>query len=299
MFAEGSAILGPVNFTIAISLGRPQKQREPLPVARPARARPPLATAGAAQATRTNRPPLSDGEYRLDALPPGDYIVAVVAAQPSAPGFPGGSMTRRAVRHPDDSLIYPTMFHPSAGTIIDAHVITLGSGEERFGVDLQWTPVGSTAVTGPVVWPGAAGGTPIVRLLPGYVGELTNDRDFTIAAADRRRRPVRFPRRAGRRLHSPRHRFDQSFLERLLSASIAVTLADGERKVQNIRLQRPGFGRSGTEIAGFDAVRPGAGQGTRSGGRADGATLLCSGGTSEGRLPDTYQARVRIRICRS
>jgi hypothetical protein len=161
------------------------------------------------------------GEYRIDGLPPGDYVVVVPSTQTTMPGvYPapppspfqtpasvaataqaGGQALLRTVDDwmlltprrgaptiPPPALagelfVYPTVFYPGAPSATDASVVALRSGEERLGVNLQVAPVRTSTVSGTVTWPGAVVPGQSVRLLPEYIGDLTTDGGFEVALA--------------------------------------------------------------------------------------------------------------------
>jgi hypothetical protein len=132
--------------------------------------------ASAGQTARTD----DRGDYRFANLLPGDYIVAVSAPRPSLtlsaldtiantgraagglvfalPGLPSaisvadsiyglgpGAIVPPPVMN-GHLMVYPPTFYPMARSASEAVVITLASGEERSGIDLQIQP----AVTGRV-----------------------------------------------------------------------------------------------------------------------------------------------------
>jgi hypothetical protein len=143
------------------------------------------------------------GIYRIHGLLPGDYIVAAVATQVSVPDSmarevrQGGVSTvplaamgastaagdatamqvsdalltlgRSAIGPAPSSdgrlFVYPTTFNPDTPNPLRAEVFTLGSGEERSGIDLHLTPVATRRVSGMLTSAdGQVGGIPI-RLL--------------------------------------------------------------------------------------------------------------------------------------
>jgi hypothetical protein len=103
---------------------------------------------------------------------------------PVIPGSPAtlqvGSMIQSTFRGPtpppitDESrmYVYPTIFFPSARTMRSATPLTLRSGEERTGVDLQLRPVRTTRISGTLVGPDGPGANIGVRL------ESPEDDDF-------------------------------------------------------------------------------------------------------------------------
>jgi hypothetical protein len=71
--------------------------------------------------------------------------------------------------------IYPTTFHPSALAPAQASVITVASGEERAGVDLQLLPVPTARVSGTLMGSAGPAESIAVRLLPVGVEGLPPD----------------------------------------------------------------------------------------------------------------------------
>ena len=124
------------------------------------------------------------GIYRIGGLVPGDYIVGIAATQvaegeiwpPDRPSSisttnvgPAALVRTAPVPPPavDGRLfLYPSTWHPSAASSAQALNISVVSGQERGGIDLQMHPVPSARVSGTVTRAeGAIGGIP-VRLVP-------------------------------------------------------------------------------------------------------------------------------------
>ena len=155
------------------------------------------------------------GMYRLGNLIPGEYVVGVVSNQTSVLSSTasagqvrselmemavamsgtsievGGSVLRiglgTAIPPPPSSgklTIYPTTFYPSAPAAGQATIVTIGSGEERGGVDLQLTPVPTVRVAGTLS--GLPGTAPMeIRLEPADVTDITvRDGFATSSGAD-------------------------------------------------------------------------------------------------------------------
>jgi hypothetical protein len=131
------------------------------------------------------------GQYRIWSLVPGDYIVAVISTQAAAPaavqdasvdarssgrgsdfsgalvasgastaafgGVRTGSLLFRTgttgAAGGNPALVLPTAFFPGASAATGASVITLASGQERTGVDLQLRPTRAVRVSGIILGP--------------------------------------------------------------------------------------------------------------------------------------------------
>jgi hypothetical protein len=140
----------------------------------------------AASATTNDR-----GEYRMDSLLPGTYLVVVACTQTTTPGavspsaaatnaeaqiqlmragvLPGtssravgdwqwtaGGRSALTVPNPTEDgrvSVYPTVFYPSARSARIAETIALESGQERTGVDVQLRLIPATTVSGVAVGP--------------------------------------------------------------------------------------------------------------------------------------------------
>lgn len=159
------------------------------------------------------------GEYRLSGLLPGEYLIAAspppVSAQASiftdvartgrasgemmALGPPGGAngiqvgdamvtLGRGGAIPPPPAggrmQIYPTMFYPSAPAPAQATTITLASGEERAGVDLQLQPVPTLRVAGTLMAPSGPAGMVTLRLMPAGVDEIAADALAPVSFSD-------------------------------------------------------------------------------------------------------------------
>lgn len=122
------------------------------------------------------------GIYRIGGLVPGDYVVGIAATQVAGGELPEGrsfsvmtnsrfaTFVRTAPVPPppvDGRLfLYPSTWHPSAASSAQAPNISVGSGQERGGIDLQMHPVPSARVSGTITRAdGPIGGIP-VRLVP-------------------------------------------------------------------------------------------------------------------------------------
>lgn len=61
---------------------------------------------------------------------------------------------------------YPSTLYPAATSLAQAATLTLASGDQRMGVDIQVRPVASVSVTGTLVGPGGPSAGTIIRLVP-------------------------------------------------------------------------------------------------------------------------------------
>lgn len=136
--------------------------------------------AGARRFASSGQPAYTDdrGAYRFGELLSGDYIVGTSAPQVSTLGGPAGevrvgrggafvtpasplslqvgdasiSIGRPAIVPPPPAnghvMVYPPTFSPSALAPVHAAIVTLASGEERSGVDIQVQPVTIARVAG-------------------------------------------------------------------------------------------------------------------------------------------------------
>jgi protocatechuate 3,4-dioxygenase beta subunit len=171
----------------------------------------------------TGRPASTDdrGIYRVSSLPPGDYLVVASAANvgarlavydqiaqsgrasglvPAPPGTPTGIRIGDAIAGigrgnaiPPPPLaghlfVYPPTFHPSALDPERAAIVTLASGEDRGGIDLQLQPVPTATVSGRLVGPGLHGGEYVRLTRPRWqaVSDLDQDAPSTMADSDDR-----------------------------------------------------------------------------------------------------------------
>lgn len=145
------------------------------------------------------------GMYRIGMLEPGDYIVAVpleqsafmgdlpleapamaaremvVAARASAVGGGGGAMTFVEASGPgtpagmtEDGrlLVFPTMFYPTATSAVRATLITVGSGDERAGIDFQLKAVTAARVSGTMMGPDGPAPNLQINMVPADSDDL-------------------------------------------------------------------------------------------------------------------------------
>jgi len=127
------------------------------------------------------------GMYHISALAPGDYVVAVPQTQvlmpESASSSPVVANTLAAAgasaRH-----VYVSTFHPAATTFEQARVVSLASGDEVNGVDVQLTPLPASTVSGTLM----DGSVPVphfgVRLLPADTGDGAEVMELASSATD-------------------------------------------------------------------------------------------------------------------
>ena len=144
------------------------------------------------------------GIYRIPNLIPGNYIVGAVArhvAMPvsleARPGTSGLIQTRGAAYVLGEGNItpppvrdgrlsnYPATFHPNAATGEAATVITLASGSDQGGVDLQVHPVATVSISGQVAGPDGPVPETTLRLVAEGTAEVTLDPDATATTTDR------------------------------------------------------------------------------------------------------------------
>jgi hypothetical protein len=83
----------------------------------------------------------------------------------------------------DRVFVYPTTFYPSAPALTKATMVTVGSGEERSGVDLQLKPMVTSRVSGTLTGPNGPEPFTALNLLPAGTDDLQRDYDFATASA--------------------------------------------------------------------------------------------------------------------
>ena len=81
-------------------------------------------------------------------------------------------------------MIYPTTYYPAAASAGQAAVITLRSGEERSGIDLQVRPVRGVRVSGTIIGPDGPSATTGVRLRLAGNDEATEPLDVATTITD-------------------------------------------------------------------------------------------------------------------
>lgn len=141
------------------------------------------------------------GQYRFGALMPGDYAIAASARHVVMPLSLVSTEPRPGVRvlqlgdflyglgtgvvtppPPGERFwIYPPSFHGGAADAAQAMMVSVRSGEERPGVDLQARPAPTVHVSGTLVAPDGATGRQVVRLVSDGLGA---DEDAPATAAD-------------------------------------------------------------------------------------------------------------------
>jgi hypothetical protein len=163
------------------------------------------------------------GAFRIGALEPGEYVVVVPMSQPSpftiegitqldgnrevvalggavsavrvaAVAGGGGPITLdtalsggTAVPPPDENgrpQAYPTQFYPAASTSTRAAAITVGSGEERVGLDFQLKPVRTMKVSGMASGPEGPAANMPVSLVPSEADDLATPIETLTAVTD-------------------------------------------------------------------------------------------------------------------
>jgi hypothetical protein len=81
----------------------------------------------------------------------------------------------------DKVFVYPTTFYPAAAMPSKATTITLGSGEERTGVDLQVRPMATARVSGSISGPDGPEGGVGFELINATTDEVDRDPVFAVA----------------------------------------------------------------------------------------------------------------------
>lgn len=79
---------------------------------------------------------------------------------------------------------YATTYYPGTMTASMADPITIGSGEDRLGVDLVMRYVPTSSVSGVVYGPGGPGAQFALRLVPSETGEWSADQEIATAVSD-------------------------------------------------------------------------------------------------------------------
>jgi hypothetical protein len=97
------------------------------------------------------------------ALNVGDQVMTIPPGDTAPVAKPDGSL-----------LVYPTLFYPASRTAAQAGVVTVGSGQERSGVDLQLVPVPGVRVSGVVMGPEGPVPHTAVRLMPAFSDRIAD-----------------------------------------------------------------------------------------------------------------------------
>ena len=134
-------------------------------------------------ATVTHRDTLSKEMRAIDAaiVPPGSQYAmrAGAVTMPLPPGTatpssrPSGGMT-----------VYPTTFHPAAPVAAQAAVITVRSGDERGGIDIQLQPARTVRISGTLAAPDGMASHVGIRLLPMGSDALVDEIETATAMSD-------------------------------------------------------------------------------------------------------------------
>ena len=126
------------------------------------------------------------GMYRVYGLQPGEYIVTTPTAQlnvevPDEPLSAGGVPFTES---PDQA--YPTLFYASTRYSLLSLPVSVGSGEIRYAVNFQWTPVLARSVSGRLTGFTELIGGQVVKLVPIDTREvgIANEAAVTISAPD-------------------------------------------------------------------------------------------------------------------
>jgi hypothetical protein len=82
-------------------------------------------------------------------------------------------------RDGESFAVYPIVFHPAAYSPQQAATVTLGSGDERDGVDLRTSLVRTYRVSGTIAGPEGPMPNVTVRMVPTYTEHLSSDAGFT------------------------------------------------------------------------------------------------------------------------
>ena len=78
-------------------------------------------------------------------------------------------------------LVHQSAYHPSATTVGQAESVTVGSGEERTGVDVALKLVPSVSISGRLIGPDGPVENFMLHLTPTDTGEMSNDPDVATA----------------------------------------------------------------------------------------------------------------------
>jgi hypothetical protein len=78
-------------------------------------------------------------------------------------------------------FVYPTVFYPSATAPTRATIVTVGSGEERSGIDFQVKPVVTSRVSGTLAGPNGPEPFVSLDLMPASADDMQRETDFPTA----------------------------------------------------------------------------------------------------------------------
>ncbi len=106
------------------------------------------------------------GAYRVYGLEPGEYLVIAPTTQIGA-DVPEEKMVAGRLPNLDSlDVAYPTLFYSSSRYPQLALPVQLASGEVRYAVNFQWTPVPARSVSGRLTGDPESVGSQLVRLVP-------------------------------------------------------------------------------------------------------------------------------------
>jgi protocatechuate 3,4-dioxygenase beta subunit len=112
----------------------------------------------------------------------GGYRVGDLILQPGISGRGGGSAPTPAPADDGRVFTYPTQFYPAAGAAAQASVLTLASGEDKSGIDLQLRLMPAVRVSGIVIGPEGPVRNLGVKLLPAGADEFTTESGIEAAS---------------------------------------------------------------------------------------------------------------------
>lgn len=115
--------------------------------------------------------PMPTGGIRI-----GDLIVGTTTGANGASVRPVTTIDGRV-------MVYPTSYFPGATSLGEATLLTVGSGEERTGVNLTIRPMPATRVSGTVTGPDGPAANLGVRLFPADTSSLASESGSEIATA--------------------------------------------------------------------------------------------------------------------
>jgi uncharacterized protein (DUF2141 family) len=105
------------------------------------------------------------GAYRIYGLPPGEYLVMTPTTQMNTE-IPEQRLIAAGIPNMDErDLAYPTLFYAASRFSELALTVQLSSGEVRYAVNFQWSPVPARSVSGVLIGTRVAVADQIVRLV--------------------------------------------------------------------------------------------------------------------------------------